>query len=231
MTTRHSRTVVRRRARGAIAVFLGVLVLAGCRKTGTPSERAGDPALVRLDTEHMTLRHDLVGHDRWQSRATFVLVDAYNEGTEDLLTTLRATFVAADGAALGKSDRQSLRIPAGGVRTFALIDAARQDRPDATTAKVEVTGALVPSYPPPVQVTDGHIYRDGDRVVANAMIRNAVDRPVTVIVLAAFYDQDDRLLTRPFTTLYLPEAGNHPAQFVGPSGSVKGYVFIGDMKF
>ena len=148
-----------------------------------------------------------------------------------MLVTLSAVFVNQAGAEVGRATTQSLRIPAGGVRTFAMVDNEQSLHKDATSARVEVIGAYAPSYPPPVQVTDGNIYRDGNRVVANAMIRNAVERPVYVIVIAGFYDADDKPLTRPFTTMYIPGNGSHPAEFVGPPGSVKGYVFVGDMNY
>lgn len=204
---------------------------AGCRKGTTWAERQVDHSLVDIDAEHLNLRHDLVGHDQWQARATFVLVDAHNAHDRDLMVTLGGDLVAAGGRTVGDTRPASLRIPAGGVRTFALVDRDEAHRPEATSARVQILGAHAPDYVAPVQVTDGKVYRDGDRVVVNAMIRNAVDRPVRVIVLAGFYDREGTPMTRPFTEMYIPGDSAHPAQFVGPVGSEKGYIFIGDMVF
>ena len=100
------------------------------------------------------------------------------------------------------------------------------------SARIEVLGAYVPTYPPLVQVTDGAAYRyDSERIVVNGVIRNAVDRPARVIVLAGFYDADDRPLTRPFTEMFLAGDAHSNAQFPGPPGAVKGYIFIGDMVY
>lgn len=211
----------------ALGVGLG-LGLAGCERKAGWSEREVDPGLVALDTGRMHLRHDRVGHDRWASEASFVLVDAENTHDEDLLVTLDGALVDAEGRELGALRPVSLRIPAGGVRTFALIDREQQVRARAARAEVRVTGAYVPGHAPPVVVTEGHVYRDGDRVVATARVRNTADRPVRVIVLGGFHDARGVPLTRPFSELYLPGDASHPVQFVGPPGSVKGYVFIGD---
>ncbi len=212
-------------------VALSLAALTGCSKGSAWQEREVDRSVIRIDTERMNLRHDRVGHGQWASQATFALIDAHSDHDRDLLVTLGATFLDEGGAAVGEATTQSLRIPAGGTRTFALVDNQQKVRAGARSARVEILGAYPPNYPPLVQVTDGNIYRDGDRVVANAMIRNAVDRPGYVIVIAGFYDADDKPLTRPFTSMYLPADGSHPAEFVGPPGSVKGYIFIGDMKF
>ncbi|MCG8419590.1 MAG: hypothetical protein MJE77_16790 [Proteobacteria bacterium] len=210
---------------------IAAAAMGGCRKPTASQQRDVHPGAVRLDTKTTNLRHDRVGHGKWQSQATFVLADAHNTDKRDLLVTLRAVFVDRHGAQVGISDSQSLRIPAGGVRTFALVDNQQRVRTHATSARVEVMGAYAPDHPPPVQITDGKVYRDGDRVVVNAMVRNAVERPVHVIVIAGFYDRDGKPMTRPFTSMYVPGDGNHPAEFVGPPGSVKGYIFVGDMVY
>lgn len=217
--------------RVVLTAILMATALAGCGRSQAREEREVDPSLVRLDTERLILRHDRIGHDQWESQATFALVDAHNEHSQDLLVTLGGDFVDKEGRAVGTIVPESLRIPAGGVRTFAMVDKERAERPEATGVRLRVLGAYVPNYVPPVQVTDGAVYQDGDRAVVNAMVRNAVDQPVRVLVLAGFYDREGRPIRRPFTEMYLPGDGSHPAQFVGPPGSVQGYIFIGDMVY
>jgi hypothetical protein len=211
----------------ALSMALG----GACRKRSAWEAREVEPGLVRLDTEHMNLRHDAVGHGKWASRASFVLIDATNTHTEDLMVTLAGELVDDQGAVVGILRPESLRIPAGGVRTFALVDHDQGERAQAAGARVRVLGAHAPGYPPPVRVTDGHVYRDGDRVVVSARVHNTADRPVRVLVLGGFYDRNGRPVRRPFTEMYLPGGDTHPAQFVGPPGSVKGYLFIGDMAY
>ena len=204
----------------------------GCQPKPGFDDREVDYSLVRIARDKATLRHDTVGHDKWESQATFVLIDAHNLHDKDLIVSLGGDLVDGQGAPVGKVRTESLRIPAGGVRTFAMIDREQQVRDAATSARIEVLGAFVPNYPPLVQVTDGAAYRyDSERIVVNGVVRNAVDRPTRVIVLAGFYDADDRPLTRPFTEMFLPGDGHSNAQFPGPPGAVKGYIFIGPMVY
>lgn len=216
-------------------VITGAVLIAGSLgvacKGKAAVDREVDHGLVRIDMANATLRHDTVGHDQWASRATFVLVDAYNEHSEDLLVTLGGELVDAGGTPVGAVRAESLRIPAGGVRTFALIDREQGVREQAVASRVDVLGAYVPDYPPLVQITDGNAYTYDERLVVTGVVRNAVDREVRVIVLAGFYDGEGKLLQRPFTTMYLPGDGQSNARFAGPPGSVKGYIFVGDMVY
>jgi hypothetical protein len=211
-----------------VGLVTGSACLGGCEKGKPWDQREVDPGLVRLDAERMHLRHDTVGHDQWESRATFALIDAHNSHGEDLLVTVGGELVAEDGAVVALLRAESLRVPAGGMRTFALVDDQNALRPRATSARVRVLGAYVPTYVPPVQITDGKAYMDGDRAVVNAMVRNAVDRPGTALIFAGFHDREGKPLTRPFTRMYLLGDSAHPALFVGPPGSVGGYIFVGD---
>lgn len=215
-----------------VAMTLLPALALGCQPKPELDDRQVDGSLVRVVHDKATLRHDTVGHDKWESKATFVLIDAHNQHDQDLMVSLGGDLVDAHGTPVGKVRTESLRIPAGGVRTFAMIDHEQKVRDTATAARIEVLGAFVPNYPPLVQVTDGAVYRyDSERIVVNGVVRNAVDRPTRVIVLAGFYDADDRPLTRPFTEMYLPGDGQSNAQFPGPPGAVKGYIFIGDMVY
>lgn len=204
----------------------------GCHEKPDLSARDVDFSLVRVASDKLNLRHDQVGHDQWESRATFALVDAHNDHDRDLMVTLGGDLVDAQGATVGKVRPESLRIPAGGVRTFAMIDREQVVRERAVGARIEVLGAFVPNYSPLIQITDGAAYRyDSERIVVNGVVRNAVDRPTRVIVLAGFYDESDKPITRPFTEMYLPGDGKANAQFPGPPGATKGYIFIGDMVY
>jgi hypothetical protein len=204
---------------------------AGCRRERDAGAREVDRRLVAIDTAHMNLRRDQVGQGEWATAASFVLVDAENTHGEDLMVTLAGSLIDGSGQVVGALRPASLRVPAGGVRTFALVDSEQQVRPQATSARVEVVGAHVPGYAPPVVVTDGHVHRDGDRVVVTGHVHNTAEQGVRVIVLGGFHDARGVPLTRPFVEMYLAGNASHPIELVGPPGSVSGYAFIGDLAY
>jgi hypothetical protein len=210
------------------AIAFGVAP-AACRRERDAGEV--DRRLVMIDTAHMNLRQDQIGHGKWATAASFVLIDAENTHGEDLMITLAGSLVDGSGQAVGALRPASLRVPAGGVRTFALVDSEQQVRPQAASARVEIVGAHVPGYPPPVVVTDGHVYRDGDRVVVTGQVRNTAAQGVRVIVLGGFHDARGVPLTRPFVDMYLAGGASHPVELVGPPGSVSGYAFIGELAY
>lgn len=215
----------------AMGLTVCITASAGCQRRAPRDERQVGFGLVRLDTARMALRHDRVGHGKWASEASFVLVDAENTHARDLLVTLAGELVDEQGVSVGRLRPASLRIPAGGVRTFALVDDEQAVRARAASARVRVVGAHEPDYPPPVQVSEGHVFPDGDRVVVTARVHNTADRPVRVLVLGGFYDRRGVPVQRPFTEMHLPGGASHTAQFVGPPGSAKGYIFIGDLVY
>lgn len=227
--------VAARALRGARAALAGVLILAGlapaCTRARDRDAAEVERGLVALHTARMNLRHDRIGDGKWATDATFVLLDAENTHREDLMVTLSGELLDAGGRVVGALRPASLRVPAGGVRTFALVDREQKARPQATTARVEVAGAHVPAYAPPVVITDGHVHRDGDRVVVTGMVRNTAEQGVRVLVLGGFHDAAGVPLTRPFVEMYLAGNASHPLELVGPPGSVSGYAFIGDLAY
>jgi hypothetical protein len=218
----------------AISVALVAISITACRRERGAAERDADPrlvALVEIDSARLNLRQDQIGHGPWAQAASFVLVDAENTHTEDLMVTLAGNLVDGSGQVVGTLRPASLRIPAGGVRTFALVDSEQAVRPHAASARVEGVGAHVPAYAPPVVVTDGHVYRDGDRVVVTGQVRNTAEQGVRVIVLGGFHDAAGMPLTRPFVDMYVAGGASHPVELVGPPGSVSGYAFIGELAY
>jgi hypothetical protein len=63
------------------------------------------------------------------------------------------------------------------------------------------------------------------------MLKNDADRNGNVMVIATFYGDDGRPMTRPFSVLWIRAKGDQPIQFVGPPGSTRGTIFIGDTAF
>lgn len=212
------------------AAVLALVAVAACER-GAPDARAIDRGLIAVRHDHVTLRTDAVGVDRFASQATFALVDADNLGDADADVTLGGVLVDADGHQVGELRAESLRIPAHGRRTFALVDRARVARPTATGARIDVRGAREPRFAEPVHITDGHVYRDGDRVVVAGYVHNPDERPCIAMVLAGFHDQDGNPQTRPFAAFELGGGAKRPTRFVGPPGSQVGYIFVGDVVF
>lgn len=209
------------------SVVLIVAILCGCEKS-RPLEKV-DPSLLAIGT-NVTVRTDTIGMDQHETTSTFALVDADNKGDRAARVTLGGVLVDADGQEVGRLRAETLWIPPRGRRTFALVDDEEASRPTATTARIDVRGAVHPRHDEPVKIEQGHVWKDGDRVVATAMVVNTADRPCTAVVLAGFHDQDGKPLMRPFSVFPIGGKIERPARFVGPSGSTTGYIFVGKIR-
>ena len=173
------------------------------------------------------MRTDTVGEAQHASESSFVLVDAENTSPTGAYVTLGGAFTDGKGAEVGQLKPQSLWIPASETRTFALVDAERVPRPTATSAKIEVRGALIAS-PPRARIVDLHTFDDDGKVVLQASLVNDADRIGRIIVIASFHGKDGRPMTRPFNLIEINAKQTQNLQFVGPPGSVRGQIYIGD---
>lgn len=182
-------------------------------------------------TSSARLRTDTVGGAPFTDTATFVLVDTRNTAAKGAYVTLAGELDDSSGARVGWLAPQSLWIPAGDTRTFALVDAERKPRPTAAAAKIVVRGASIPPTPPPVHVEQQRAIADNGRMVAQGVVVNDSARPGKAIVIASFHDAHHQPMTRPFTVLAVPPHAHQPVQLVGPPGSVQGTIFIGDVSF
>jgi hypothetical protein len=212
----------------AIAVAIAAALGASCERPEPASARKIDPALIEKLDGALTIRTDTVGHDQWASVATFALVDAENTGEGDALVTLGGALLDAQGNEIGPVRLESLRIPPGARRTFALIDAEQKPRPEATGARVEVTGAFAPTYSNSITINTGRVYVDQDRMLIAGTVTNTAAAAVKVLIFAAFHDDADHPMTRPFTLVQLGGGQQQTVDFVGPVGSKKAYLFVGD---
>ncbi len=174
------------------------------------------------------LRTDTVGEGRFASTATFVLVDAENTARDGAYVTLAGQLTDAQGAVLGQLKPQSLWIPAGERRTFALIDEQRTSRPTASAARVVVRGALIPDEPPRAWIEDIHSFDDHGKTVLQGKLVNSADRIGQIVVIASFYDATGQPMTRPFQTVEIDRKQSRSVQFVGPEGSKRGTIYVGD---
>jgi hypothetical protein len=211
----------------SVVVAVGLSVAgAGCAKR---EARELDHSLIRV-TSDARLRTDTIGEGRHADLATFVLVEAENTSEEGAYVTLTGELADEAGAVIGQLRPQSLWIPGGELRTFALVDQERKPRPTAKGARIYVRGARV-NLPPPAHVEDIRQIPDGDKLVLQGMLKSDADRSGNVMVIATFYGDDGRPMTRPFSVLWIPAKGEQPVQFVGPPGSTRGTIFIGDTAF
>src|SRR5262245_48018218 len=208
-------------------VLVLLVALSGCAKK--PDARQLDTDKIRV-TSDAKLRTDTVGDGKFTDLSTFVLVEAENTSEQGAYVTLGGELTDEAGKRLGELRPQSLWIPGGELRTFALVDKQRKPRPDAKAAKIYVRGAQL-GQPPPVSVNGFRQIDDVDKVVVQATVKNEANRGGNIMVLATFYDANGKPMTRPFSLLWIDKQGELPVQFAGPVGSKRGTMFIGDTAY
>lgn len=205
-----------------------VIALLACAEKKRSHDLNHDVIRVTNDAR---LRTDKIGDGEHTDIATFVLVEAENTAKEGAYVTLAGELTDERGATVGTLRAQSLYIPAGETRTFALSDKARKPRPTAKGAKIRVRGARVPPMPPPARVEGIRQLQDGDKTVMQGVLKNEGARGGDIMVIATFYDRDGKPMTRPFSMLWVPPNATQPVQFVGPPGSTRGTIFVGDFAY
>jgi hypothetical protein len=209
--------------RAALAL---IVAAAACRDAG-PARPPVDRS--RIQVADAVLKTGPVGERRWRSEATYAMVEARNTTDGDVMVTL-------GGALVGAGQRwplrlESLRVPAGGSRLFALVDQGQVARPQATGAEIAVTGAVAVDYPPPFAITDGNVVLDQDRAVAAGYVVNTAERDGSAVVIGAFFDQAGAPLQRTSTVLPLSPGGKRGVRLVGPTGSRSAYLFVGEVDY
>jgi len=202
------------------------LWLAGCQ--ASHPARQLDLDAIRV-SGGARMRTDTVGDGKFAETATFVLVDAENTAAEGAYVTLAGSLKDAGGATVGALKLQSLWVPARETRTFALVDDQRAVRPTAAAARITVSGAMIPSEPPRAQIAELHEFDDRGKTVVAAYVVNAADRPGQAMVIGAFHDASGEPMTRPFQMIELAAHSRRVVQFVGPPGSTRGTIFVGDV--
>ena len=169
--------------------------------------------------------------DPYATSTTFVLVDAENGAGEGAYVTLSGELTDDGGGVIGMLKAQSLWVPAGERRLFALVDDERKERPASTSARIVVRGALVPESPPRARIDQLHAFDDYGKVVVQANLVNDADRIGKVVVISAFHDANGRPMTRPFQIIEIDKKQTKTVQFVGPPGSKTGTIFVGDVVY
>lgn len=207
---------------------LGGIGLAACGHSRPARNLDLDQIRVSGDAR---LRTDVVGEGKFASTASFVLVDAENAAAEGAYVTLGGELTGASGATVGELRSQSLWIPPHEARTFALVDRQRAPRPTAVAARIKVHGAVIPGEPPRAHVADLHAFDDRGKIVVQAYLVNTADRPGRIVVIGAFHDARGQPMTRPFQLIEIAANHRQVVQFVGPEGSTRGTIFVGDVVY
>lgn len=208
--------------------WLLVIALAACSKSASP--RKLDPDLIKVSPD-ARMRTDIVGDGEFTDTATFVLVDAENTSGDGAYVTLGGQLTDAAGKKVSDLTLVSLWIPAHDARTYALVDTERKARPDATAARIVMKGAQVPASPPTAHIEDVHQFDDHGRIVVNGTLVNDADREGTLMVVGSFHDAQNRPIKRPFQMITISARNTTTVQFIGPPGSKKGEIFVGDMAY
>ena len=206
--------------------FVLLVALVGCAK---PEQRQLDLDKIRV-TSDARLRTDTIGDGKFTDLSTFVLVEAENTSDQGAYVTLGGELTDPDGKRVGELRAQSLWVPAGELRTFALVDKQRKPRPDAKAAKIYVRGAKL-GKPPPAHVDGIKQVDDADKVLVQGVVKNEAKRGGNIMVIATFFDANQKPMTRPFSLLWVDANGTLPVQFAGPPGSKRGTIFIGDVAY
>lgn len=209
---------------GQLILLMAVALAAGCKHSDPPKHLRFEDIKV----DHARLRTDEVGIGKWAESSAYVLADAKNVASEGAYVTLAGEMLDASGQAISKLRPQSIWIPAGERRTFALVDAERKPRPEAKGARVFVRGALVPKTPPPAHVEELHTFDDHGQLVLQAYVVNTADRATTLTVLASFHDADDLPIQRPFALVKIGPSEKESVRFIGPKGAKKGLIYVGE---
>ena len=216
------------------ALCLGLLAVA-CSRGRSWEPEGVDKKFIVVDVDSIQVMHGPVGPATDSQQATYVLVDVRNTSDQDADVTIRAQLEGQQQQGLGWTVKESIRVPAGGRRTFAPVAEGSRMVADAVSASVEVTGALRSKHSAPVVVTDGRVDVDGGHAFVSGWVVNTRDRPVNVIVFAAFYDQQKKVMLRQFSNFTgsdrIAAKGKRGVQFRGPPGSRAAYIFIGQTHY
>jgi hypothetical protein len=204
---------------------LCVLLLACSRPAKEESREV--PGIVVDDTS-ITVRAGLIGAEN-KKQATYALADVENQTKEDRLVAIEGHLVGPGQEDYGRLVGGEIRVPAGGVRAFAVI--ADDERPGATGAKLRVHHATVVDYPESVLVVGAKQDAVGEFQVATAEIRNTTEKDAMASVIAAYYDDAGRVISRPFVIIAIPAKGMRPVRFEGAKTAARSSIFVGDVTF
>ena len=216
-----------RAAAGASLASAALAALVACGKASPTAEPV--PAGLAVVDGTATVRHGAVGGRVNRQDTTYVLVDVENDSGTDRVVAVDGTLKDAAGKDLGPLAVDEMRVPAGQIRTFALLF-TRVAREGAGAA-VRVRRAEAVTYPEPVTIALVEAARDGDVYAVTARAKNTLARHALATVCATFYDAGGAILARPFIGLELDPSASRPYRFDGPKEAVRAAVFVYEVTF
>ena len=183
---------------------------------------------IEIKQDTISIQSGEIGLSEWKSKRSFVLVDAENKSSSDLRVTLSGALLDAANKEVARLEYETLDIPAGARRTFALVE-ANGKVVDAQRANIEVRGAEPIAYPRNVWIDEGYIHKNKDGVVVSGVVVNKGKPMAKVVVIAGFYDEHQKPIKRPFTVITIEGGASRPVTLNGPQGSRSGYLFLGEI--
>lgn len=218
-----------RARRAVVAAAVGVAVLAAAACGRKPDGREPPPSTIVVKEETIVVRTGKIGLRNDTRDGTYVLVDVENRSAEPRLIAVDGVLLHADGRELGALHADELYVPAGEKRAFALVHG--QPVAEARSARVRIAGAPVATRPPDLEIVTPNVRADGGRLVAAPLVRNPTTQPALVTVITAFYDDQGRILARPFNVLPLAPGETRATSFHGPEGAATAQVYLGQIAF
>ncbi len=213
-----------------VTTLLLVGAAPACKNTKSWGGKKLDSSVIEVATSRLHLRHVKVGLEaKHTAPATVVMIDVRNKHTKDVSVTLGGKLFDKDKKQIGTLTKQSLRVPKGAWRMFALVDSTNKVHKNADGASVSVVGVHQLDHAEEILIDKPRTFKDKhvDRVILQGDVRNAGKGFARVLVIAAFYDKDGLPMERPFSELRLKIGETKSVQFVGPPGSVRGEIFPG----
>jgi len=171
--------------------------LAGC--THSKPARNLDLDAIRVSPD-ARLRTDTVGDGPFASNASFVPGRRReHRPPRGAHVTLGGELADAAGTTVGELKSQSLWIPPHEGPHVRPGRHRAPRRPTAAAARIKVKGALIPDDPPRAHISDLHSFDDHGKIVVQAYLVNAADRPGQIMAIGSFHDAHGQPMTRPFS--------------------------------
>jgi hypothetical protein len=186
------------------------------------------PTAVAVDAEHALIKTGMVGTEN-KADGTYVLVDVKNNSGEDRLIGVVGKLLDGDGKEVGALHWDEMRVPAGAIRTFALV--SKDPVAGAVGATYRVVRAEAVAHPAEIVIEEATTPRQDGALVAAGWLRNREQRGGSAVAAATFYGADGKILARPFTIVRIPPGARRPVRFVGSKEATEAALFVGEVVF
>ena len=220
-----------------LALVCALAMLSACKK---PSEAPEvDTTGITIDDAGTVLRHGPIGVDRPKlpppGPGVYAYVHVSNASADERRVVVSGEFTDAQGDVVVTPRADELRIPPGKTRPFALV--YQGESPEATGARFTIGRNDIVEHPVEVEVDrieSVALQPTGDGAAHSglrAWIENRHDQNVVATVIAAFYDKDGKLMSRPFTILELAPRSERDFVFAVPPNTARHEIFVGEVNY